>query len=96
VLPKTKMTGEIFTHNTLWTMANRHINYALANERGSFYDYLSAMVFSFLTFEAYLNFVGENCAPSFGQTSGESFAAGFYRRRNLFSRSASSGAVGSG
>jgi hypothetical protein len=43
------------------------------NEKGAFYDYLPAMVFSALTFEAYLNFVGEKLAPSFWKKERDHF-----------------------
>lgn len=83
MLLKTEITGEIFTHNTLWTMASRHINYALTNERGSFYDYLSAMLFSFLTFEAYLNFVGEKLRPEFWANERKNFRHGVLEKARL-------------
>jgi hypothetical protein len=52
-----------FAHNTFWTMANRHINYAAIHEQGAFYDYLTAMLYALFAFEAYLSFVGKHFSP---------------------------------
>jgi hypothetical protein len=56
--------GEIYIHRKLWAVVSRQIENATKNPRGAFYDHLAAMIFAFHTLEAYLNFIGEQLAPS--------------------------------
>jgi len=59
----TKIEGENFTHKSLWSVVDRQIENAEARQAGSLFDLLPAMVFALLSFEAYLNFLGERLAP---------------------------------
>jgi hypothetical protein len=59
----TKIEGENFTHKSLWSVVERQIENAEARQAGSLFDLLPAMVFALLSFEAYLNFLGERLAP---------------------------------
>jgi hypothetical protein len=58
----TKLEGENFTHKSLWSVVDRQIENAKARQAGSLFDLLPAMVFALLSFEAYLNFLGERLA----------------------------------
>lgn len=59
----TNIEGEVFLYKELWRVVGRQLDYAIENETGAFYDRLVAMVFSFMVFEAYLNFAGERLDP---------------------------------
>ena len=55
--------GEEYLHRDVWVVVNRQIEHANKDQRGSTYDYLVSMVFTFHALEGYLNFVGEKIAP---------------------------------
>lgn len=48
----TKIEGENFTHKSLWSVVERQIENAEARQAGSLFDFLPAMVFALLSFEA--------------------------------------------
>jgi hypothetical protein len=60
---RTTIEGERFLHRELWAVVERQLGHAAGTPRGSAKDHLVAMVFSFNTLEAYLNYAGEHLAP---------------------------------
>lgn len=64
---KTTSEGQTFPHRFLWGVVEEQAQLANAREREWSRPALVAMVFGFLTVEAYLNFVGERLAPGIWQ-----------------------------
>jgi hypothetical protein len=63
---KTSISGELFIHKILWECCERHCQTAEkanAEKTGPIYYELTAMLMAFLTYEAYINFLGERVAP---------------------------------
>jgi hypothetical protein len=58
-----RITAEHFTHRTLWLTAQHLHELGLSKEEGGFYPLLSAGLFAFLAFEAFLNELGHAIAP---------------------------------
>lgn len=52
---------------------------ARSNPTGSIYFYMTAMLLAYLTYEAYINFVGERVAPEEWSNEREHFSKGAYR-----------------
>ena len=63
MLAKTKIDGETFTHKILWQCCLMQIETARRRKRGAQYFHMSAMLMAYLTYEAYINFLGERLAP---------------------------------
>lgn len=59
----TETSGESFSHRILWKCAKLQHNNARAIEKGRKYFDLSTMLMAYLTYEAYLNFVGDRIDP---------------------------------
>lgn len=59
---ETTRSGENYLHRTLWQVVIRSSENAAARPQGARYDHLAAMVFTFHTFEAYINFLGDRLA----------------------------------
>lgn len=63
---ETIISGELFTHKILWECCDMHskaAEKAAAEKAGPIYYELTAMLFAYLTYEAYLNYLGERVAP---------------------------------
>ena len=60
---ETTITGEIFTHKILWECCLRQMETAKRRKKGSKYFHISAMLLAYLTYEAYINFLGDRFAP---------------------------------
>jgi hypothetical protein len=58
-----RASSEEYLHKSAWYVVSRQLEYAEANLRGALYDDLVAMIFAFLSFEGFLNFVGDKIAP---------------------------------
>jgi hypothetical protein len=58
-----RTTSEEYLHKSAWCVVGRQIEYAEAKRSGALYDDLVAMMFTFLCFEGFLNFVGDKIAP---------------------------------
>jgi len=63
IIAKTTFDGEHYLHRVLWNIVQRQLDFAKNNKRGSTYDCIVVMTFTFLTVEAYVNFIGERLAP---------------------------------
>jgi hypothetical protein len=70
----TSVEGEQFVHRELWRVVERQMDHAKANPTGRFYDNLVAMVFAFLSLEAYLNFAGARLDPDYWKNERAHFA----------------------
>jgi hypothetical protein len=75
----TSVEGEQFVHKELWLAVERQMEHAKANSTGRFYDNLVAMVFAFLSLEAYLNFVGDRLDPNYWRDERKHFAKTGFR-----------------
>lgn len=63
---KTHINGELFIHKVLWSCCEIHseaANKANSEKNGDICYELSAMLFAYLSYEAYINFLGEKVAP---------------------------------
>lgn len=58
-----KRKGIHYTHRILWQACKRQQEISEQERRGSSYYRMTAMLMAFLSFEAYLNFVGEIVCP---------------------------------
>ena len=58
------VSEEIFTHEYLWRIANLMLKTAKQDERDSFYYLLSALLISYMAFEAFVNFSGYILFPN--------------------------------
>jgi len=77
----TDIQGEQFVHRELWRVVGRQLAHAEANPKGSFYDHLVAMVFAFLSLEAYLNFAGARLDSATWQNERTSFRGNGFQRK---------------
>lgn len=63
---QTNINGELFTHKILWACCEQQFkaaDEANSKKEGTIYHELSAMLFAYLSYEAYINFLGEKVAP---------------------------------
>ncbi|GAB6084285.1 hypothetical protein JCM30471_31990 [Desulfuromonas carbonis] len=63
---ETTINGELYTHKLLWKCCFQQFdaaNKAIINFESSYYFELSAMLLAYLTFESYINFLGDRLAP---------------------------------
>ena len=67
------------THTELWESCEVLLNHGNSLEKGGFHFHLPAMLFAFLSYEAYLNFVGHFVAPKQWQNEREFFGKGDYQ-----------------
>ncbi len=61
---ETEIEGESLTHRILWQCCILQMEIARNQPKGAMYFHLTAMLTAYLTYEAYLNYVGERVAPS--------------------------------
>jgi hypothetical protein len=73
MLLETKISGENFTHRILWECCLRHMKTAKRRKKGSKYFHISAMLLAYLTYEAYINFLGDRFAPDIWKIEKEFF-----------------------
>jgi hypothetical protein len=78
LLLETTTQGEAFTHRILWSACQRQLAVARAEERGSWYFHLSAMLMCFMSLEAYVNFLGTKLAPALWADERNTFRTGKY------------------
>ena len=57
------ISGEIFTHKILWECCLRLRETARSRTKGARYFQISTMLMAYLTYEAYINFLGDRLAP---------------------------------
>ncbi len=63
---KTTISGELFTHKILWEccqLSCKAAKKASEEKAGPIYDEVTAMLMAYLTYEAYINFLGDRVAP---------------------------------
>ena len=60
---ETVVSGEVFTHRVLWTGCQCQLRVAREESTSSWYFYLTAMLMGYMTFEAYINFLGSRLQP---------------------------------
>lgn len=75
----THISGEHFTHRTLWHCAQVQFDNAKKEEEGSFCLNLAASLFIYLAFEAFLNYIGEKAYPEVWEKEKEIFNDEPYR-----------------
>lgn len=75
------MKGEGFfpVHSELWSCAKHMANAGNMGKTGAYYFHLSQMLFSYLAYEAYLNFIGALVAREEWSNEREFFASGAYQ-----------------
>jgi hypothetical protein len=81
-LVETSVEGEVFTHRVLWSTCQRHMQVARSEEKGSWYFYLTAMLMGFMTFEAYVNFLGTKLEPELWKEERTAFNTRPYKGTN--------------
>lgn len=79
---RTKIKGELFTHRVLWECCQRQLEAAETarmNKTGPLYFELAAMLMAYLTYEAYINFLGDRLAPEIWKDERNYFNTDPYR-----------------
>ena len=79
---KTIIIGELFTHKILWECCELNFQAAEkanAEKPGPVYYELTAMLMAYLTYEAYINFLGDRVAPEVWKTERVFFNTDPYR-----------------
>jgi hypothetical protein len=79
---ETNINGQLFTHKFLWECCDIHsqaADKANAEKTGPIYHELSAMLFAYLSYEAYINFLGEKVAPDAWENERHFFNTDPYR-----------------
>jgi len=79
---RTEIKGELFTHRILWECCDRQLKAAETARRdktGPLYFELSAMLMAYLTYEAYINFLGDRLAPEIWKDERNFFNTAPYR-----------------
>jgi hypothetical protein len=76
---ETTIRGEIFTHKILWECCLRQMQTAKRRKKGSKYFYISSMLLAYLTYEAYINFLGDRFAPEIWASEKEFFTKNPYQ-----------------
>jgi len=79
MLVETKIDGELFTHRLLWSCCERQVKTAETEQRGNLYYELTAMLMAYLTYEAYLNFIGDRLFPQIWQDEKKFFNKNPYK-----------------
>ncbi|HEY9198044.1 MAG TPA: hypothetical protein VIR60_01680 [Gammaproteobacteria bacterium] len=74
----TEREGESFPHRILWRCVLAHYERARSIEKGSKHFDLTTMLMAYLTYEAYLNFVGDRLAPDLWAQEKSYFTTGKY------------------
>jgi hypothetical protein len=59
-----EIEGETFPHKVLWQCAKVQYEQAQQKREGSFYFYICAILMAYLTYEAYINFIGDRLDPA--------------------------------
>jgi len=67
------------THCELWDCCEHMASHAANATKGAFYFHMSEMLFAYLSYEAYLNFVGLRIAPEEWSDERNFFASGSYQ-----------------
>jgi hypothetical protein len=73
---ETTINGELYTHKLLWKCYFQQVeaaNEAYKNSDSSYYFELSAMLLAYLTFESYINFLGDRLAPEIWKSEKDFF-----------------------
>ncbi|MGD0993490.1 MAG: hypothetical protein ABR998_13575 [Gemmatimonadales bacterium] len=73
---RARITGEHFTHRYLWSVAQTLGSQASAAEEGQGVLRLAEMLFTYLAFEAYLNYLGARLCPQEWANEREFFGSG--------------------
>lgn len=81
-LVRTTTQFDSFAHRFLWEGVRRQLEQAEAKLEGSWYFYLGASLLAYLTYEAYINYVGQTLAPQIWDREKEIFSIDPYRGTN--------------
>ncbi len=73
-LVETNIYGETFTHKTLWECCLRQMDAAKRRKKGQQYFHITAMLMAYLTYEAYINFLGDRFARDIWKNEREFFS----------------------
>ena len=76
---ETNIYGETFTHKILWECCQRQMETARRRKKGTKYFNMTAMLMAYLTYEAYINFLGERFAPDIWVNEREFFSKAPYQ-----------------
>jgi hypothetical protein len=63
LIVKTVRRDTTYTHCVLWECSKRQIKIAEATPSGAQYFWIAAMLFGYMAFEAWLNYLGQQLAP---------------------------------
>lgn len=78
-LAETNIYGETFTHKVLWECCLRQMATAKRRKKGQMYFHITAMLMAYLTYEAYINFLGDRFASDVWEKEGDFFSKGTYK-----------------
>lgn len=76
---ETTVEGEVFTHRVLWSACQRQLHVARSEPKGSWYFHLTAMLMGFMTYEAYVNFLGSKLQPELWKEERTTFRTAPYK-----------------
>lgn len=74
MIVETRIDGETFTHKVLWECCLSQMETAKRRKKGSMYFHISAMLLAYLTYEAYINFLGDRFASDTWRDEKEFFS----------------------
>ena len=78
-LVETNIVGETFTHKILWECCLRQMDTARRRKKGTKYFHITAMLMAYLTYEAYINFLGDRFAHETWKNEREFFSKAPYK-----------------
>jgi len=78
-LVETNIYGERFTHKILWECCLKQMATAKRRKKGQQYFHITAMLMAYLTYEAYINFLGDRFARDIWENEREFFSKGMYQ-----------------
>jgi hypothetical protein len=70
---------EVYNHRILWTAACKNFNAAKCSENDAMFFYLGAMLLVYLSFEAYLNYLGDSIAKEVWEVERDFFSRPPYK-----------------
>lgn len=75
------MKGKGFspTHSELWSCCKHLLKHGNSVKRGGFHFHMASMLFAYLSYEAYLNFIGQYVAPDEWKDERKYFGSSDYR-----------------
>jgi hypothetical protein len=75
---ETRVQGEVYTHRILWSACLRQMHLAMSETKGNWYFQMTAMLLAYMTFEAFVNYVGTKLQPDLWENERREFSRSPY------------------